>query len=95
MWGIKPLDSLDRSAKYDKLGRPLKEIMPYVDLWKQGELGRPLGTPESLRTEDLYLGDCGSAMKLGDPEVPKCFPPVQFCSPDRLHGKHPSFACGM
>lgn len=92
---MKPLDGLDRGAKYERLGRPLKETIPYVDLWKPGELVWPVDIPESLRTEDFYLGDFGSAMKLGDPVVRKCFPPVQFLSPGRLYGMHPSCACGM
>ncbi|KAJ5611893.1 hypothetical protein N7528_008998 [Penicillium herquei] len=79
----------------NSLGRPLKEIIPCVELWKQGELVRPADVPENLRTEAFYLGDFGLAMKLGDPITQSGYPPVQFCSPDRLHGKHPSFACDI
>ncbi|KAF4250103.1 hypothetical protein CNMCM8980_001962 [Aspergillus fumigatiaffinis] len=95
MWGMVPLHNLDRSAKYEALGRPLKRIIPYVELWKQGELVRPIEVPENLRSEDFYLGDFGLAMQLGDPVIPRGYPPMQFCSPDRLHKKDPSFACGM
>lgn len=49
MWGMAPLYDLNRSAKYEALGRPLKEIIPFVNLWKQGELVWPLKIPENLR----------------------------------------------
>ncbi|GAB1202419.1 hypothetical protein APSETT445_001034 [Aspergillus pseudonomiae] len=90
-----PLPTLNRRAKYETLGRPLKEVIPFVDLWKQGELVQPIQIPEALRTEDFYLGDFGLAMQVGDPTFQPGYPPMQFCSPDRLHKKEPSFACDM
>lgn len=67
MWGLAPFhDPSSRSAKYKALGRPLKQIIPFVDLWKKGELVRPIEVPESLCTEKFYLGDFGTAMKVGD-----------------------------
>lgn len=75
--------------------RPLKETIPFVDLWKQGEIVGPLEVPENLRTEEFYLGDFGLAMKVDDPVTQQGYPPSQFCSPDRFHGKHPSFACNI
>ncbi|KAJ5206411.1 hypothetical protein N7491_002970 [Penicillium cf. griseofulvum] len=81
MWGMAPLDH-NRSAKYKVLDRPIKQIIPYVDLWKQGEL-------------EFYLGDFALAKKLSDPVTQHGLPPSKFCSPDRLHGKEPSFACDM
>lgn len=95
MWGIAPIHHLNRSAKYKALGRPLKQIIPDLDLWKEGEFVGPLKVPENLRTEEFSLGDFGMAMKIDDPVTQKCYPPMQFCSPDRLHAKHPSFACDM
>lgn len=95
MWGMLPIHNLNRSAKYEALGRPLKEPIPYANLQKQGELVEPMTVPESLRTEDFYLGDFGLAMKLDDPTLPRGYPPMEFCSPDRLHGKDPSLACDM
>jgi hypothetical protein len=94
MWGMVPLHNLNRRAKYEALGRPLKQTIPFVDLWKQGELVRPVEIPENLRTEEFYLGDFGLAMRLGDP-MTRGYPPMQFCSPDRLHRKDPSLACDM
>ncbi|KAE8405489.1 kinase domain-containing protein [Aspergillus pseudonomiae] len=94
-WGMAPLPTLNRRAKYETLGRPLKEVIPFVDLWKQGELVQPMQIPEALRTDDFYLGDFGLAMQLGDPTFQPGYPPMQFCSPDRLHKKEPSFACDM
>ncbi|OGM49434.1 kinase domain-containing protein [Aspergillus bombycis] len=95
MWGMVPLHTLNRRAKYEALGRPLKQAIPFVELWKQGELVRPIQNPEALRTDDFYLGDFGLAMKLGDPTYQRGYPPMQFCSPDRLHKTEPSFACDM
>ncbi|PTU21167.1 hypothetical protein P175DRAFT_0516734 [Aspergillus ochraceoroseus IBT 24754] len=51
MWGMVPLHNLKRSAKYELLG----------------QLVRPIEVPESIRTEEFYLGDFGLAMNLGDP----------------------------
>lgn len=95
MWGVFPLHHLSRSAKYEILGRPLKEIIPVVNLWKHGELVQPLKVPENLFTEEFYLGDFGLAMKVDSPVTQKGYPPMEYCSPDRLHGQHPSFACDM
>ncbi|KNG80264.1 kinase domain-containing protein [Aspergillus nomiae NRRL 13137] len=94
-WGMAPLPTLNRKAKYKALGRPLKEVLPFVDLWKQGELVQPIQIPEALRTDDFYLGDFGLAMQVGDPTFQPGYPPMQFGSPDRLHKKEPSFACDM
>ncbi|KAL4734485.1 kinase-like protein [Aspergillus similis] len=95
MWGMAPLQHLSRSAKYKALGRPLKQTIPSVELWKRGELVRPMEVPENLRTDDFHLGDFGLAMKIGDPVAQSGYPPMQFCSPERLHGIYPSFACDM
>ena len=96
MWGVVPLHQLNRSDKYKAVGRPMKLAIPYVpDLWKQGEPVIPIELPENLRTDEFYLGDFGLAMRAGDPIAQRGFPPSSFCSPDRYHGKHPSFACDM
>ncbi|PKX92345.1 protein kinase [Aspergillus novofumigatus IBT 16806] len=95
MFGMVPLHNLDRSAKYDAPGRPLKRIIPYVELWKQGELVRPIEDPDNLRTEKFYFSDFGLAMHLGDLVTPRGYLPMQFCSPDRLHKEDSSFACDM
>lgn len=95
MWGMVPLHNLNRSAKYEALGRPLKQTIPFVDVWKPGELVWPVKIPEDLRTEEFYLSDFALAKKLGDPMTQRGCPPSQFCSPDRLHRKDPSFACDM
>ncbi|EER36760.1 protein kinase [Histoplasma capsulatum H143] len=60
--GMVPLHDLSRSAKYKALGRPLKQIIPFVDLWKEGELVGPAKIPENLRTEEFYLGDFASRL---------------------------------
>ncbi|KAL4808602.1 kinase-like domain-containing protein [Aspergillus unguis] len=62
---------------------------------KQGELVSPVKIPEDLRTEKFYLGDFGLAKKLGDSATESGIPPMQFCSPERLHKKEPSFACDI
>lgn len=94
MWGMAPLHNLSRSAKYEAFRRPLKQVIPLVDLPKQGELVHPIEIPDNLRTEDFYLPDFGLAIKIGDP-TPRGYPQMHFCSPERLHGKEPSFACDM
>ncbi|PGH09281.1 serine/threonine protein kinase [Blastomyces parvus] len=95
MWGMVPLHNLSRTAKYEALGRPLKEAIPYVNLWKKGELVQPIEVPQRLYTEKFYLGDFSLSMKLGDLVIQKGYPPMPFCSPDRLHRQGPSFACDM
>lgn len=94
MWGIAPLDTLPRDAKYKILGRPLKQVIPFK-LWKQGELVKPLTIPENLYTDTLYLGDFGLAMKAGARVTPPGRPPLDYCSPERLHNQGPSTACDM
>lgn len=94
MWSVAPLGNISRETKYNVLGRPLKQIIPYVELWKQGEIVKPLTTPENLRTETFYLGDSGLAMKLTSESQPGR-PPIIYCSPDRLHNQNPSFACDI
>ncbi|KAJ5795896.1 kinase domain-containing protein [Penicillium psychrosexuale] len=74
MWGMVSLRGLDRSAKYETLGRPLKQTIPFVDLWKKGELVRQVDVPENLRTEEFFLGDFGVAQKLGDSVTQLGFP---------------------
>ncbi|KAL4914833.1 kinase-like domain-containing protein [Aspergillus aurantiobrunneus] len=95
MWGVAPLGHLSRSARYKLLGRPLRQIIPINQLWKQGELVAPLKIPGDLRTDEFHLGDFGLAKKLSDAETQNGYPPLPFCSPERLHGKDPSFACDM
>ncbi|KAJ5203992.1 uncharacterized protein N7498_004871, partial [Penicillium cinerascens] len=95
MWGMAPIDALSRSAKYELLGRPSKQTIPFVNLWKRGELVSPVKVPEDLRTEEFYLCDFGLAKKIGDLTTPRGYPPMHYCSPDRLHKQEPSFACDM
>ncbi|OJI86614.1 hypothetical protein ASPTUDRAFT_53779 [Aspergillus tubingensis CBS 134.48] len=95
MWGMQPLHHLPRSAKYKALGRPLKQTIPVDDLWKEGELVGPAKIPPSLQTQKFYLGDFGLAKKLSDSVTPRGYPPLQYCSPDRLHRQDPSPACDM
>lgn len=95
LWGMAPLHNLSRTAKYELLTRPLKRAIQDVELWKPGELVRPIRVPETLRTEDFYLADFSLAMKVGDPVAQPGDPPLCFCSPERLHGEAPSFACDM
>lgn len=95
MWGMASINGLTRSAKYKLLGRPLRQIIPFVDLWKKGELVSPIKVPQDLWTEEFYLCDFGLAKKIGDLTTQRGYPPMQYCSPDRLHKQEPSFACDM
>lgn len=91
---MSPLHGLTRGAKYEALGRPLKLILPFEKPWKEGELVNQVQVPTDPRTEEFYLADFGLAMKIGD-EPQNGFPPDPHCSPERLHGQDPSFACDM
>ncbi|KAL4886033.1 kinase-like domain-containing protein [Aspergillus karnatakaensis] len=95
MWGMAPTHDLSREAKYEALGRPRKTPIRFVNLPKRGDLVYEMKVPESHRTEDFYLGDFGHATVLGESEMQPGDPPWEFCSPDRLHGMHPTFACDM
>jgi serine/threonine protein kinase len=94
MWGMAPIDGLSRSAKYELLGRPLRQKIPFVDLWKKGELVSPIKA-QDLRTDEFYLCDFGLAKKIDDLTTQRGYPPKHYCSPDRLHNQEPSFACDM
>ncbi|KAJ5371601.1 hypothetical protein N7517_003607, partial [Penicillium concentricum] len=86
MWGMAPIDSLDRSTKYELLGRPLKQTIPFVELWNKGELVSPVKFPKDLlRLEEFYLCDFGSAKKIGNVTTQCGYPPMHYCSPDRLY----------
>ncbi|KAI3010741.1 hypothetical protein CBS147346_1506 [Aspergillus niger] len=89
--GIVHRDLNDRNS----LGRPLRQVIDDIDLWKRGELVQPLQVPESLRTEDFYIGDFALAKKVGESATQRGYPPMHFCSPDRLHGKETGPACDM
>ncbi|CAG7956629.1 unnamed protein product [Penicillium salamii] len=95
MWGITPIDNLSRSAKYELLGRPVKQTIPFVELWKRGELVSPVEFPDDLRTDEFYLCDFGLAKKIDDQATQTGHPQSYYCSPDRLHKQKPSFACDM
>jgi len=86
--------SFSRNDKYNKLSRSMEKPVP-LDLWKRGELVGPVNIREDLRTEQFYLGDFGLAKRVDDPITQRCYPPWQYCSRERLHGKDPSFACDM
>ncbi|CAG8385856.1 unnamed protein product [Penicillium salamii] len=95
MWGITPIDNLSRSAKYELLDRPVKQTIPFVELWKRGELVSPVEFPDDLRTDEFYLCDFGLAKKIDDQATQTGHPQSYYCSPDRLHKHKPSFACDM
>ncbi|KAJ5714243.1 uncharacterized protein N7483_011424 [Penicillium malachiteum] len=95
MWGIKSTDGLSRTAKYELLGRPLKETIPCVDLWKKGELVSNAEVPDDFRTDEFYLCDFGLAKKVGDLSTQSGYPPAEYCSSERFHRHEPSFACDM
>lgn len=95
MWGMTPINSFSRSTKYELLGPPLRQTIPFVDLWKKGELVSPVKVPDDLRTSEFYLCDFGLAKRIGDITTQRGYPPMHYCSPDRLHKQQPSFACDM
>ena len=94
MWDIASLDNLDTKTKYKYLGRP-KKIALTSDLWKPGELVKPMEVPKSLLRETVYLGDFGMAIKAGTEVKHKVLSPFVFCAPERFHNVNPSFASDM
>ncbi|KAL4962413.1 kinase-like domain-containing protein [Aspergillus stella-maris] len=82
-------------SKYEALGRPLKQVIPFVELERKGELVRPVKVPDTLRTEEFHLGDFGLAKKISSPSTPHGYPPLQYCSPERLHNHTPTPACDI
>ena len=55
----------------------------------------PIKVPKDLRTEEFYLCDFGLAKEIGDLTTQRGYPPMHYCSLDRLHRQEPSFACDM
>jgi serine/threonine protein kinase len=96
MWGVAPLDNLGTKAKYKYLGRPKKMPLP-SDLWKRGELVRPLKVPKSLITDAVYLGDFRMATKAGTKVKHEASSPadIRYYAPERFHNESPSFASDM
>ena len=96
MFGVAPLDNLSTKAKYELLGRPKKLALP-SNLWRQGELVRPLKVPKSLLTDTVYLGDFGLATKAGTEVRHKMLSPrnIVYYAPERFHNVNPSFASDM
>jgi serine/threonine protein kinase len=94
MWDIAPLDKFDTEAKYKLLGRPEK-IALSSNLWKPGELVKPLKVPKSLLRETVYLRNFGMAIKAGDEGKHKMLWRTVYCAPERFHNANPSFASDM
>jgi serine/threonine protein kinase len=96
MWGVAPLDNLGTKAKYKYIGRPKKMPLP-SDLWKRGELVRPLKVPKSLITDAVYLGDFRMATEAGTKVKHKASSPadIRYYAPERFHNESPSFASDM
>ncbi|EFR01101.1 serine/threonine protein kinase [Nannizzia gypsea CBS 118893] len=98
--GIAPLENHTRKYKYERLGRPLKlSIEKWLEenIWKPGQLVAPVKIPEDLQEDIFYLGDFSLAINVGERVTPEREgrPPVDYCSPERLHGFPPSTACDM
>ncbi|KAF5859500.1 hypothetical protein ETB97_002801 [Aspergillus alliaceus] len=64
----------------------------FSNVWMSHDL--PDKKDVALKRE-FYLGDFGLVMEIGDTMAEHGLSPMQFCSPDRLHRKNPSFACTM
>jgi serine/threonine protein kinase len=94
MWDIAPLNNFNTETKYKHLGRPKKIALP-SELWKRGELVKPLKVPKTLLRETVYLGDFGMAIKAGTELKQKVLWPIVYCAPERFHNVNPSFASDM
>ena len=73
----------------------MKQIIPFVNLWKRGDLVSPVKVPEDFRTDEFYLYDFGLAKKIDESSTQRGYPPMHSCSPDQLHKQKPSFTCNM
>ena len=95
MWGVAPLDNLCTKSKYKFIGRPQKLPLP-SDLWKSGELVKPLTVPTRLITDAVYLGGFRMATEAGT-EVYKEIVPwnMRYYAPERFHKINPGFASDM
>ncbi|WEW59765.1 hypothetical protein PRK78_005245 [Emydomyces testavorans] len=95
LFGLNLLKNLSKEEKYRTFGRPIKRKVP-KDTWRpEGEMVLPVDIPEECRKNVFYLGDFSITMKVGDPVIPDGMPPYRYCSPERLHGAPPTFACDM
>ncbi|KAJ5740892.1 hypothetical protein N7493_000764 [Penicillium malachiteum] len=77
------------------LGDPSNRPFHLSIFGKKGELVSPVKVPDDFRTDEFYLCDFGLAQKIDDSTTQRGFPPVHYCSPERLHKQELSFACDM
>ncbi|KAN0077553.1 Protein kinase-like domain containing protein [Elaphomyces granulatus] len=98
MWGIDRLDTFNTQSKYMYVGRPKKIALP-LNLWKHGELVKPLQVPKGFLRDTVYLGGFGMAAKAGTDVKHKVLSPmdIPFHAPERFHNINinPSFASDM
>jgi len=80
MWGITPLDNLNKKVKYEYLGRPQK--IPIL-AWRPAELVKTAEIPKSLLTETIYLSDFGMAFKAGTKVERIVLSPHLFRAPEK------------
>lgn len=66
MWGMILIGRPSRSAKYELLGRPLKQKMPFFNLWKRGDLGSSVEVSNNQCTEEFYHCDLALAQQVED-----------------------------
>jgi serine/threonine protein kinase len=92
MWGITPLDNLNKKAKYECLGRPQK--IPIL-AWRPAELVKTAEIPKRFLTETIYLSDFGMAFKAGTKVERMVLTPPLFRAPELFHNVDPSFASDM
>ena len=93
MWGMKSLDAYDTTTIYEHFGQPRQ--FDLGRLWKRGDLVKQMTIPETLREDNIYLGDFGMAIKDGTAVTTKVQTPTRFCAPERFHKADPSFASDM
>ncbi|KAN0086870.1 Protein kinase-like domain containing protein [Elaphomyces granulatus] len=94
MWDVRPLDNFDTETKYRHLGRPQKMALS-SQLWKRGELVKPLQVPKAMLKKTVYLGGFGMSIKAGTEVEEKVLWPIDYYAPERFHNVKPSFASDM
>lgn len=91
MFGLLPISGSDTAAKYRCIGRPQKVDIS-EDLWKPGELVKPMAPPKELVTDNVLLGDFGLTFRAGARTISQAKAPAAFCAPEQVHCSIPTFA---
>lgn len=106
MWELKEISHQDTAAQYERFGRPQKLELA-DEIWKAGDLVKPMTIPSALIGDKVYLGDFSLAFRTSkwtrrllsflskNPKRSNMQTPAMYCAPERYHGVGPSVASDM